>query len=128
MEAGYLLKHFPVLYEQALQQAEDALVGNMAFDVTNPQRRGKGKHSDPTGKRAVALAEANLLASKLALIRRWIDEELSLEDRPLLLSVWRNSWCGWRGVSKETGLGVGECQRRWNELTQQLADWLEVSP
>ena len=123
--AAYLLKYFPNLYEQAQRQAEDALEGNVTVNLTK-MRSGQGGYSDRTGQMAVTLAEANLIASKLILIRQWIDEELNPDDRLILLSVWRsNRWGGWWWVSREIGLEVCGCRQRWDRLVQGLAAWLE---
>jgi hypothetical protein len=44
-QADYLLRHFPSLWEQAIQQAEDALEGNIAKPI-DTGRHGQCKHGD----------------------------------------------------------------------------------
>ena len=123
--AGYLLKYFPSLHEQAQRQAEDALEGNVAASLTE-NRHGQGGYTDQTARRGIALAEASVLADKLTLVRQWIDEELNPDDRLILLSVWRgNRWDDWHWVSREMRMGVNECRQRWNRLIQGLAAWLK---
>lgn len=87
--AEYLLRFYPSLFEQARSKSDDALIGGSHGDYAGANRKGRGGHADPTAQRALGLLEANDLSANLALVRRWIEVEVTLEDRPLLLAVWR---------------------------------------
>ncbi|MCL6558131.1 MAG: hypothetical protein K6U74_04880 [Firmicutes bacterium] len=127
-EAAYLLRHFPVLWEQACLMAENALEGGSHGDLTGTGRHPTGSHGDPTARRALALVQARSLKSKLKLIEQWINTRLPPEDRPLLLAIWRYGWLGWPAVARELGRGAGECRRRWAVMVKGLTNWLTSAP
>ena len=119
--AAYLLKNYPVLWEQSHVMADDALYGRSGKEP-GADRKAEGVHSDPTANRGIALYEAHSLADGLAQVRAWIDSRLPPENRILLIAIWRMISFGWGRVARETGrLGVGECQRTWGAMVENLA-------
>jgi len=119
-QAEYLLMHLPILWERASQGIDNALHGGNR-DLSANNRRSDGGHADTTGRRAIALAEANELARQLAMVRQWIDSRLQPGDRAFLLATWRTyRFGGWPMVAREIGWEASEYRQRWDALVTEL--------
>lgn len=95
-EASYFLYNFPGLTEAAANKRADIL--NQGRQEVFAGGNRQSGHSDPTAKKGIKLADGRALEDILHSVRLWIDTQLSLKDRPLLISVWRSP-CRPGGIS-----------------------------
>jgi len=100
----HILLNLPTIWNGVQYAEEQALVGNLASSM-QPYRRSVGTVSDPTGNRAMGLAEARDMLARLEKVRQWIDSALPPADRALLINVWRYHYLGWPWVARHSKLG-----------------------
>ena len=113
-----ILSKFPQLYDQYQAELEDSL----SFCSSPSNRWGMFVQSnaigDPTGRRALRLLKVEAQGEKLQHIRRWIDEQLAIEDRKMMLLVWaHHDFCE---ISQRLGMPVGRCLDRWRKINRDL--------
>ena len=121
-QSSYLLANYPALFEQVGNEREDILHGywQEAFAGGNC---GSG-HSNSTARKALLLLKNRDIVELLTRVEKWIDNELLPRDSILLMTVCRLERFGWHKVARNIQRGVWECIQRWENMTNQLADYL----
>lgn len=126
VDANRLLARFPFLVRQVAKARYSVLYGGARGEAFI-QGRSVGDYSDPTGKRALKLVRLCRLGRRLRMTRHFIDKEFrSLEQRELLLGVWRFGRHGWGLVARAVERPEPEVRLEWTGLVVKLAEDLGV--
>jgi len=122
-EAVFLLTNYPQLFEEnRIQKAEILYASTRREAFTQAFKHGQTL-SDPTANKAIRMA--NLPWEKeVALVRGFL-EELSVNERRLVILVWRyNNYCeSWRLIQKNFG-ECTDCLQLWGKIIKKFANYL----